>query len=399
MATNPARQLEQLLQLWEDACFTLANCQRAHDAAGQVPTKQAPLVGPFLHALEFRDYLLTAKAGDRETDGFERFEGEDHDWAEIIKVIGPLWSVPLSLRAWITASRRVYSLTEELQALLGVTSVRDLFWNDIRWPFDSFAVRLATPLPDRYGILHDTVLVDIENADYSGPHGTYWLRIMLLPQGLESYNGMRSFERDHIRDLMRRRQWLKAAKACDRIYQRMDEAIFPSPFGMPVLSTVPILVTEPFVSAYQISARHTDELRDGSGIPEEPLRDTVSRILVGLVLYLQTLPPGDAHSSAWNRPLESIPDPKAICAGAEVCLVKSRHRLSAEELAAFRSTQLTHTGLERCAHFRCGHWRRPPGRGHIPEATKTVHVRPTLVRRDRLRPGEIPGGAESILEK
>lgn len=51
---------------------------------------------------------------------------------------------------------------------------------------------------------------------------------------------------------------------------------------------------------------------------------------------------------------------------------------------------------ELCAHFRRGHWRRPPGQGDDPTASKTVWVRPTLVRRDRLPEGALPGGSESI---
>jgi hypothetical protein len=49
--------------------------------------------------------------------------------------------------------------------------------------------------------------------------------------------------------------------------------------------------------------------------------------------------------------------------------------------------------FELSCPFREGHWRRPPGKGDDPTAPRTVHVRPCIVRRDRLPKdgGLLPG--------
>lgn len=78
---------------------------------------------------------------------------------------------------------------------------------------------------------------------------------------------------------------------------------------------------------------------------------------------------------------------------ADVCTVSSIYRLTPEERKLIGDHAVSRRGtVELCAHFRRGHWRRPPGKGDDPTAEKTVWVRPTLVCRDRLAAGSMPGG-------
>ena len=114
------------------------------------------------------------------------------------------------------------------------------------------------------------------------------------------------------------------------------------------------------------------------------------------------LPVHSPHKSEWE-PLsrKAQQDLSLVTREAEVCTISSCHKLTAKERAALGIDMKVGSvgGHEVRAHFRRGHWRRLPGYGDQPDAPKLVWVRPTLVRRDRLPRGALPGGAETILSK
>ncbi len=120
------------------------------------------------------------------------------------------------------------------------------------------------------------------------------------------------------------------------------------------------------------------------------------RLAVGLSLYLKSLPRSSSHVSKWHPiRLPRTMSTQSITAEAEVCDVTSIYKFTADEqrtLDAIKKGNRPH-GFEIRTHFREGHWRRAPGTGSDPTAPKTVHVRPTLVRRDLLSEGELPSGA------
>ena len=127
--------------------------------------------------------------------------------------------------------------------------------------------------------------------------------------------------------------------------------------------------------------------------------DTLLRVVVGLVLYLKTLPADSRHVSPPTQPFRSgLPDRKVITNRWEVCNVTSVIPLTREERVFYgiegNLEQQRQAKRELSCHFREGHWRRPPGKGDDPTAPRTVHVRPCIVRRDRLpKDGGLPAGA------
>lgn len=137
---------------------------------------------------------------------------------------------------------------------------------------------------------------------------------------------------------------------------------------------------------------------DGDDRKDASHFEIAARIVAGLCLYLTTLPTRTSHRSEW-RPADSLakrPDPRAITTGAEVCLVSSVYELTAQEREVIERVG-PRGYYELCCHFRRGTWRRKPGFGQDPTAPKVVHVRPTIVRKDRLPEGAVPGGSANIL--
>lgn len=93
-------------------------------------------------------------------------------------------------------------------------------------------------------------------------------------------------------------------------------------------------------------------------------------------------------------------DEKAVTDGAEIFSVQCEHTLSEHEYhihALMREKGITGAMRELGSHFRSAHWRRPPGKGDDPEASKTVKVRWTLVNEKRLPEKASPRGTCTVV--
>jgi hypothetical protein len=297
--------------------------------------------------------------------------------------------LPTGLHQWTKHSRRVFHLSEELLTLLSLTSLDGLNWKNVPWPFSSFLVTLEMPLIGKTGVPYDAILVHRWNLGEGEA-----LIITLFSSELERYHTITSMDRDRLRRLYRIGRYEKVITqliAKSKQYDAMDMKLI----GMalpPGFDDRP--VEESCVDHFQRAGLES-LLKEGVGV-DVSVSDAACRIAVGLCLYLTTLPNnGGEHCSPWERAVpqsEKKRDPHAISNEALVCTVTSIYKFSAEERETVEALRgCAHA--EMCAHFRRGHWRRPPGKGNDPEASKTVWVRPTLVRKNRLKPGEVPGGA------
>ena len=92
----------------------------------------------------------------------------------------------------------------------------------------------------------------------------------------------------------------------------------------------------------------------------------------------------------WQIPPIST-SPGTVLSEADVCTVTYESILSPEDKRFFNLIQekgLSQALKEMGTHFRCAHWRRPPGKGDDSSAPKTVHVKSAIVRPDRLPPDQ-----------
>lgn len=296
--------------------------------------------------------------------------------------------VPASLYRWNACSRRVFNISNDLKTLLENTDVADITVNDVPWPFETFVITCQ---------------------DEASPNGLCWLvkAIRTDPKQIGNFS-IQSFPTDYPANLslssLDRQAMLKLFK--ERKGEQLARRMVPyldrwssyqvGSFSTPCDISVNTLVEKHFGGTFK-----TEGTELGGPIDADKTLSELEKKLnlaIGLSLYLTTITSSREHLSSWTKLSQTrrLPDPRAITNEADVCTVSCEHVLTPEDRDAFegRGKREGHN-TELCAHFRRGHWRKPPGKGNDPNAEKIVWVRPTLVRRDRLAEGQLPGGAQS----
>lgn len=286
--------------------------------------------------------------------------------------LGRSESFPLHLANWITQSRRVYHLDEDLELSLAATSLDGVRWSDLSLPFDSFGISLERPFKstsgkDEYDFILVSRLKNPQNAlcfsmfssRLKDVHPVSRIKLKMYARAIQNGN---------------KEKMLKFGK---EIYQDYE---------------------------YQISIKNPEEQLINNSIPNVENGDAL-RLAAGVLLYLSTFSREQQKDrnviSPWQKILKTrtLPDSNAITNESEICTVHSTRLLSSQEREVFRRAIINREpGYQVSAHFRAGHWRRPPGTAQNLDQEKTVWVRPTLVRRDRLLDAAVPGGSEVKLK-
>jgi hypothetical protein len=379
------KRLDQGLRFWQSKCYICATAERlAQKPEVEAHWKRFPLKGPLAHASSFHQYLLQSFHTKDPFDEDKYLGNED-----IQRALMPAHSVPWFLWAWNRTSRRVYQISRELQLLLSVTSLEDVTWGDIHFPFPCFGIALVDPIADEgTGNAYDFIMPSIAQNQKTG-FGEY--NFLLFPQSLDRYQYITSEEKLLVDKAFRK-------KKLETVIRHLDK--FTSRGGInlaQITYTAKGSVDKTIEDVQRISA-HSDYPGDSNqGIT---LFQKMSRIIFGLCLYLKSLPPGHVALQEEAKPKKKRSeragsvDSSCITDMAELWTVSSNHKLSNEEREVLENCRTGASGYEVRAHFRCGYWRRPPGLGQDPTAQKTVWVRPTLVRRDRVLAGSVPGGSQ-----
>ncbi len=383
------RRLDQALLLWEDTNYMtnrLGTLERYLVAMGQkVDGEPVSFTGAVTSWNNFRGDLL------RGVD-----LNEAHDKYCSGPLISPLHSFPVSLNEWSRNSRRVFHLTEELLTLLSLTSLDGVRWSEVHWPFESFLVTLDQPLVDDNGTSFDAILLYRLHTTEGSSVG-----FQLYSSNLEAYRPLTFDDRERINKFLARGVNGPLKKASGKItgWFKANKEIPISLYIVLPLGVEDCLVTDSYRALYdKLGYAYTGVREDGSA---NPVIDAAIRIVVGLCLYLATIrSEGGEQQSSWEGipREESKKDPRAVTREAKVCWVSSKYRLSREESDVIESFR-GRAHVSMCAHWRRGHWRRSPGQGNNPDAPKHVWVRPALVRKDRLKPGELPGGSIALVSQ
>jgi hypothetical protein len=386
-------RLEIVLRAWEDFWYLSSQYQRMSKItrSGSVLSEDGAIANfPKLRKTLLR---IISSQDSREVPSFLPFNRQNSDNSH---GKGLLECLPINLGSWCLHSRRLYRLDRDIQAILQATSLEGVRWQDVQMPFDSFAISLEDPVIDSEGDAYDFILVTqafvTEHPDRPGQEGDM-LEGWAILKSCDQYIPLSDSEKGRIERLIQRRDIRRAQSAVVHYLSRID-VVRGSNFQVFQKDR------EEFVTT--TARRVFDELHISQGDQLDAdfyqTVDVTVRIIIGMCLYLQTLPSGSPHQSEWKKAPQrsAIPDSKAITNEAEVCTVTSCYTLSREERVALglEEPQNEHERGELRCHFREGHWRRPPGLGNDPTAKKTVHVRPCIVRRDRLPPNALPGGTE-----
>lgn len=384
MSKNLMR-LDALLRMWEDRCFMSSLGVRMALAGNRPPP--CPLEGPLVHWRELRSYVLGYRA--EQPFDKERFLGS----AETQKFLYPDALLPIELAAWSSSSRRVFHMSSDLQLLLEATDLGDFSFSEVPWPFDSFVILLETPIDCLDGTHADAILVTTCYKLLSSE--STMVQIHLLPREMDERKFLPIHVINDLEDALTRRRvarmqkllsrWGDTAKPFLRTFFSLDKRAGASVAGS---------AFDTMRGSSKAETRH-DNLNPM--IDQYPHWDAAVRVVAGLCLYLKSLPARSKRVSEWIKPV-SVPDWKAIINAAEVCSVTSVHILTVQEQEGLRGAvdkERNEPKHQVRTHYRRGHWRRAPGSGADPDAPRVIHVRPTLVRRDRLPEGAAPGGSES----
>lgn len=394
--SKQVERLERVLCAWEDLWFLLNIINRILIKKGEKPicAKERAMI----NYPKFRKFLLSLgkNLADNQgkVDAFCFNEPRD-----IPPELNFLASFAVPMASWCLHSRRVFRLKADLLALLKATSLDGILWKDVHFPFLSFALSLESPIVWR-GDQFDFILVSSLIAKSYNKVLRPRVEFRIFAKECDQYQPLTEANRENIFQRIKQKQWERVEKKVLR-YLKETWHIFGTFFSVD-FSRANELVTE---SAKRVYRENKERLGEDSLLDEEiiELWDSVLRIVVGLCLYLKTLPSKSSNISDWRRasagPLAPL-RPKVVTDQAEICTVSSCFKLSREEkiVLGIEGNKKERARYELRCHFRQGHWRRRPGLGKDSAAEKTVWVRPTIVRRDRLTKDVLPGGSESIIE-
>lgn len=369
--------LENSLACWETSCFVCSIMLRAAKALGIVAPYEN--IGPLFHAPEFRKYLLGAAA--RASFDFGKF------WptSDVMgNQLGAQSWVPIELFNWTKASRRVFDISPELQELLRMTSLNGITWKDALevLPFPSFAIEFEQPLVSSGGTEFGGALfstVDIK--------GSTNICFRIFPKKLLTYQPLREKEKSKMLHQLATKEWgrLNGKSTECRVAIKSLSFVVKS---FPLASCLEREVPDSLIDLAILAPGAKESIEEAIAVLQNALN-----IVIGFCLYLKTLPSQSSCKKPWGHiPQSGKQDPLAICNEAQVCVVSSCYQLSDTERHELGENRI---GSEKACHFRRGHWRKAPGCGSDPSAPKIIHVRPTLVRRDRLKENQLPGGSEA----
>ena len=381
MATVVHR-LEQALRAYEDWCYEQSITKKI---ALMLDPSAEPLTGALLHWQDLRGYLLNYASTFNNVDPSE--SGFDVGrFLKPLREVARYVQVPVLLAAWNASSRRVFHLSDELQLLLSATALDGVRWSDVKIPFGGFVITLDTPILGADSRAFDA-LGFYAALDPSGSVLSY--DFVLLPKELGDARPLSS---------LNKQEWSRAISRKDLPKIKLLAERQGSIRNYPILSWADEYLEDPDKLVMDSLLRPYGKLDNGRGLDplQYPELVLAMRLVVGLCLYLKTLPPGDSHASDWLSLSKTQKlDARAVSNGAQICTVASRFRVPLEHVRAFREGR---GGYEVSAHWREGHYRRRPGTGNDPTAPRVVWGRPALVRKDRLRPGELPGGSTAHVD-
>ncbi len=378
-------QLEYGLRIWEEFCRFGAYLLTVN---ARMQQQEPILTGPLVELARFREYVLqTAIPFSRQYDR-SRFNLLEHMRIPDLRQRWQGWSeVPDFIWHWNAFSRRNYHLEGDLSLRLAATSLDGVTWRDLLLPFDTFSISLAEPLvlrtvasdPNSERIC-DLIVVKRQGGDL------HFLGFDSRYSGFSAWDPELEQRLQRALDRFRRKGRSRDSHTANSLLQQRTNIL--SMFVQPAH----------FCTTYG-PKNGLIFSEDGQGAHDpsryNPLARAVFRMVIGMTLYLQLLAKnGPSGSPPWEPP-PPTPDPGAITNGAQICSIRGRRLLDPELREAIIRGFRDGEPIEMCTHFRCGHWRRPPGRGNDPSAPKSVLVDPTLIRADRRVAGSVVGGNQT----
>ncbi len=369
--TSSIMRMEQALRLWEDHCNLYQKMIQVAKAnpGGMTVTTESGITaeelpgldrGALANAKSFRQYLINSFSNEESEFDYERYVGDQR----IGELLGAKSKLPMHLWAWTMESRRVYQLSQELQLLLGVTSLKDVVWGDLRYPFNAFGIALEDPIIDeKSGAGYDFLLVSKITKKSSVKTWTD-IEFMLFPEQLKSYKSASIAAIKRADAIWQRRRWRQAAQWINTFQKKFSQGHGVVNLKISLSKNANAPIVDQQWSTRSVTPTWDSHVHKGDLLS---LTEKTVRIVAGLVLYLKHLPPKNCYVKGGEGTINKIPqkyskrqDNAYIGDTAQVCTVSSKYRLTPKEMRILKECETGVGGYEVRTHFRTGHWRRPP---------------------------------------
>ncbi len=385
---NAALRLEQAIRLYEDIAFL----QGAHNQVDRMLRRPVIFRSDLAVAnwSNLRPTILTIRPNMTDLEIYQtmdpfRFPVRPQSKGSIINRENFLDMIPLVTALWTRDSRRVFHISEDLQLLLDATSLEGITLQDVKFPFNCFLISLARPIsgilrPEGVEVAFDTMLV----TNTQEPNRvTFWI----ITGENDRFKFLTATQRREIQKYLGRGKAKRAKVLIDRHLEDFSWCTGSS-----------------FNVNGKMKSTPVTEVVDAMNRTDGEFGDKAIRIIVGMCLYLKSLPPASPHVSLWTPVHRNLSGDRyeGVTDASHICHVSTQFKLTSGERKIFvdHTDEVMRTGYrQKVPHFRCGFWGRPKGLGHDPNALKTVWTRPTIVNDHLLKPGELPRGADTVLLK
>ncbi len=394
MQTHPIEDIESTLQYWEDMYLLVDG----YGELAKLTHRPHPFdYGNLVKWQTFRhDLLQNAFKENLNVDLF--IPPAD---SKIFEIEASLATLPIALFGWTRFSRRVFHLSQSLQLALESTSLSDIHWKDIKWPFDSFAITLDLPLQVRDA--QSRCIIFTKYVSNINERVLYEFKT--IPDDIKKAI-LTPKQRNNLKRVLKKKNPNRIQSVLTTLENRHFNA--PSNAGSTTLDYEDIKdasIKTTFLKLLDMhnssDARFSKKVRNEKDEQEfSDYLDSVLKICLGLCLYFQTSKAYVRYRNPeWQKEKSrnSLPGKNYITSASQVCNVSNVYEFNQEELCLLQSLRKKRKFHEVSFHFRRGTWRRAPGSGSDPNAPKTVWQRPTLVRPDRREDGKLPGGAKVIM--
>ena len=307
-------------------------------------------------------------------------------------------SVLLNLVSWNRHSRRVFHLSSDMQMLLDATSLKNIKWEHVKFPFDTFVVGLDTPLRDDSGTLYDAFLFSRTDELLDDPTVVPKWELKLLPQTLSTAKRLKENDVKKI---------LKSINGSEDEFRHglnygVDKYLKPE-------NDIQMLLVEEIEPSSLHGKNVTDfleRLNDSENILKNHPLDSAFHILINLCLYLENFP-----SSAVKTPVKKSRDKKKkrgqikgsqksfVDDSENLFTVLCQFKMKKEEIKKLANfVRVSKNSHEIRAHWRRAHWRRKPNCGHIPfEHAPKDWIPMKFVNAHKLPPNSLPLATEVML--
>lgn len=402
-------RLEQALAVWEDTCYLQKKLYKFMPESAKIKLNMPDYTGPLVHYREFRDHVIHDSAkGNYDLERFTFSKTADESSVCFS-------AVPTNLFAWNHYSRRVFRLDKSLQTMLSATSLEGLYWNEIKWPFQSFVIELSDPLADDDGKLYDYIIVSEVGkiCDITTAKDGEIFSILLLSQELEEYRPLNKKKIERIFKRETETDMLKMVRKWEHLYGNysMTFAIVA-----PANSDKDLQVNKSFKESVKIFKEKYGGLSTNMRkfaasteieMPEEEddyayysLFDKAKHLVASICLFLSTLPPKetlDTDVSRKTRKEASEMGLPCVSSAEEIFQLQCESVLSRETQETVAEIIRSRNSRDVRPHWRRGHWRRIWGSKENLHAPR-IWIRPCLVNKEKLPQNSVPLASQTNLK-